>query len=217
MIRKTKEQLIAFEKRIQALFEQGKLPFLIHLSGGNEEQLIQIFGHIRQGDWIFSTHRNHYHYLLAGGSEERLETLIRSGNSMFVYDRDLNFLTSSVLAGVCCIAAGVAAAIKETNEPQHVWCFIGDGGEDEGHFYEAVRYVHGHKLPCTFILEDNNRSCDATKAQRRGEYDNTFPMWPHCVWRYDYTPTYPHGGTGCKQWVTFDPEIVAQALNPNKP
>jgi pyruvate dehydrogenase E1 component alpha subunit len=213
MKQRTKEQLIAFEKHIQDLFENGQLPFKIHLAGGNEEQLIELFGHIQSDDWIFSNHRSHYHYLLAGGTEEKLEKMIRAGDSMFVFDRSVNFLTSSVLAGSSCIAAGVAAAIKEQNGKNHVWCFIGDGGEDEGHFYEAVRYVDGHDLPCTFVIEDNDRSCDATKLQRRGHSEIT---WPRCVWRYHYVATFPHGGTGCKQWIKFDPEILKAQETANK-
>lgn len=209
MTNKTAEELVAFEQRIQQLFETGKLPFLVHLSGGNEKELIGIFRAIKPGDWIFSGHRSHYHYLLAGGSEANLEHLIRTGNSMFVFDEKLNFVTSSVLAGLACPAAGVAASLKESGSHNNVWCFVGDGAEDEGHFYEAVRYVDGHKLPCTFIIEDNDRSCDTTKVRRRGV--DSF-HWPACVIRYHYVPTYPHGGTGCKQWVKFDPEVVELCL-----
>ena len=213
MTHKTKAELIAFEKRIQALFETGKLPFLMHLCGGNESQLIGIFRAIKPGDWIFSGHRSHYHYLLAGGSEEKLEKFIRTGNSMFVFDRELNFVTSSVLAGLTCAAAGVASVLKERGETHSVWCFIGDGGEDEGHFCEAVRYVEGHKLPCTFVIEDNDRSCDSTKAQRWGSGADF--AWPPCVIRYHYTPTYPHGGTGCKMWVKFDQQLINEICQAN--
>jgi len=129
--------------------------------------------------------------------------MIRDGRSMFVFDRKLNFYTSSILAGTCGIAAGVAASLKEQGSANRVWCFLGDGAEDEGHFYEAVNYVDGKDLPCTFIIEDNDRSVDTSKAQRgRGRI-----QWPDCVRRYHYTPTYPHGGAGCKTMVTFDPEI----------
>ena len=39
----TKEKLIEFEKKIGELYLDNKLPFLFHLSGGNEDQLIKIF------------------------------------------------------------------------------------------------------------------------------------------------------------------------------
>ena len=67
----TADTLRAFEQRIVGLFAAGELPFLVHLSGGNEEQLLEIFREIKPGDWIFSGHRSHYHYMLAGGSEEK--------------------------------------------------------------------------------------------------------------------------------------------------
>ena len=199
----TKESLIAFEARIRDLFADGELPFLIHLSGGNEEQLIGIFNKIESGDWLFSGHRSHYHYLLAGGSPERLEQLICDGRSMFVFDRARNFLTSSVLAGTCGIAAGVALSIKLQGGKNRVWCFLGDGAEDEGHFYEAAMFVEGNQLPCTFIVEDNNRSVDTEISQRRG------PHWKRpmenfgCIIRYDYKATWPHGGAGLKTMVKF--------------
>ncbi len=39
----TVEELIAFEDRIGDLYLDNKLPFLFHLSGGNEKELISIF------------------------------------------------------------------------------------------------------------------------------------------------------------------------------
>ena len=199
----TKESLIIFENRIRDLFAAGELPFLVHLSGGNEEQLINIFNKINEGDWIFSNHRSHYHYLLTGGNPHRLEKLIVDGRSMFVFDKEKNFLTSSVLAGTCGIAAGVALSIQIQQEKQHVWCFLGDGAEEEGHFYEAATFVEGNNLPCTFIVENNNRSVDTAIAQRRGiHWKNAMENFK-CILRYEYTPTWPHGGAGLKTMITF--------------
>jgi pyruvate dehydrogenase E1 component alpha subunit len=195
----TADTLIQFENTVKEQWENGELPYLLHLSGGNEEQLLEIFKEYQSGDWVFSSHRNHYHYLLAGGSPERLMNLIRAGRSMFVFDHTINFLTSSVLAGTCCIAAGVASALKAQGSKNKVWCFLGDGAEDQGHFYEAVCYVTGAQLPCTFIVEDNDRSVDTGRVAR----DRFQIEWPFCVKRYHYVPTYPHAGSGCKHTITF--------------
>lgn len=200
MKNKTSEQLIKFEDKVKELFEQGELPFLMHLCGGNERQLIDIFEKINKGDYIFSTHRSHYHYLLAGGLDEILLEKIKNGDSMFVFDKKLNFLSSSIVAGAPCIATGVALALKNKKSNKHVWCFVGDGAEDEGHFYEAVRYVDGWDLPCTFIIEDNNRSVDTEKKDR---YGKSVITWPKCVKRYEYKPTYPHAGSGCNFTIKF--------------
>ena len=194
----TKKELIEFEEKIANLWEAGKIPYPVHLTGGNENQLIKIFRKIKKEDYLFSTHRSHYHYLLAGGSTKKLERMIMEGDSMHVFDKKLNFLTSSIVAGTPAIAAGVALALKRKKSKNHVWCFVGDGAEDEGHFYEAVRYVDGHNLPCIFILEDNNRSV-ATPKKERYNYSNI--EWPKCVIRYCYKSTVPHVGTG--KWVDF--------------
>jgi len=203
-----KQQLIDFEGRMAKRFDDGEIPYLVHFSGGNEDQLLRIFREIRQEDYVFSSHRSHYHYLLAGGSPSRLENLIINGKSMFVFDRKLNFYASSIVSATPSIAAGVALALKKKNSDKNVYCFIGDGAEDEGHFYEAVRYVDGWKLPCIFIIEDNDRSVSASVEERHGTSYRI--QWPSCVERYHYTPTYPHGGNGSGRWIQFKKEAVIE-------
>jgi len=187
----TKEELIAFEDRIGDLYMDNQLPFLFHLSGGNEEQLIDIFKDIKEGDYVISNHRNHYHALLHGIPPEELEQKIKDGRSMFVYDRERNFFLSAIIGGTPAIAAGVAWALKRKGSDQRVWCFVGDGTEDNGHLSEAVRYVDGFDLPCTFVIESNDRSCEATNEDRWGK--TAHPEWnsPNVI-RYQYTCTYPH-------------------------
>lgn len=187
------EELKAFERHIADLWEDKKIPSPIHLAGGNEKQLIEIFGGIKKEDYILSTHRGHYHYLLAGGNPRKLEGMILRGESMHLFDRSLNFLTSSIVAGMTSIAAGIAKALKYQGKTNRVWCFLGDGGEDEGHFYEAARYVDGMDLPCVFVIEDNDRSVETPKRERYGQSEIS---WPKCVWRYNYVSTYPHVGSG---------------------
>ena len=63
-IQQTTESLIDFENLIVKHWEAGKIRGPIHLSNGNEEQLIEIFKRIKTSDWVFSTWRSHYHALL---------------------------------------------------------------------------------------------------------------------------------------------------------
>lgn len=218
MKHKSAEQLRAFEQKVADEFAKGTLPFLIHLSGGNEDWLVKFFDErVCPGDWILSTHRNHFHYLLAGGSEEDLMEKIKAGDSMFVFDHKLNFLSSSVLGGLCSAAAGLAWAVKPRSTedvqtvgaPPHVWCFLGDGAEDNGHLYEAVLWSWGKSLPVTFIIEDNDRSVDVPISERTGGFRME---WPENVVRHHYVPTWPHAGAGLKTMVAFDPAIVASHL-----
>lgn len=190
----TKEDLISFERSIVDLYKDNKLPFLFHLSGGNEDQLIEIFKEIKEGDYVLSTHRNHYHALLHGIPADTLRERIINGRSMFIYDRKRNFFTSAIIGGTVAIAAGIALALKKKGSSQKVWCFIGDGTEDNGHLFEAARYVQGFDLPCTYIIEDNNRSVTTTSDERWGKARN--PVWSFkCVRKYVYDITWPHART----------------------
>jgi TPP-dependent pyruvate/acetoin dehydrogenase alpha subunit len=205
----TAADLIAFENRIKAKWEAGDLPCLLHLCGGDEEQLIEVFQGAKPGDWFFASHRNHYAALLAGIPEAQLEQMIDEGRSMFVYDRSRNFLSSAILAGTCGIAAGVALDIKLRGGPERVWCFLGDGAVEEGHFWESALFVEGHDLPCTFVVSDNGRQVDTDKT-RRGNPEPLDRMLDSlkCVRRYTYEPTWPHAGSGCKHKITFKPEAI---------
>lgn len=187
----TKEELIAFEDRIGDLYMDNKLPFLFHLSGGNEEQLIEIFKNINDGDWVISNHRSHYHALLHGIPPETVEDRILNGRSMFIYDKKRNFFCSAIIGGTPAIAAGIAWALKRKKSKNKVWCFIGDGTEDSGHTYEAIRYVDGFDLPCTFVIENNNRSVESTNEDRWGKSAD-YKWDSKSVIKYYYDITYPH-------------------------
>ncbi len=203
----TAESLKEFEKKVIHLFEMGKARCPIHLCGGNEEQLLALFDNIKAKDYVFSTHRNHYHYLLKGGSQRKLLDEIiglptgvckGEGRSMNVYDPSINFYTSAIVGGSCAIAVGVALSLRKRRVHSHVWCFIGDGAEDQGHFTEAARFAHCRRLPITFIIEDNNRSVDSTRADRWKNFAGiNFPN----ILRYSYERIYPHVGIG--KFVTF--------------
>ena len=96
-VRWTSSQLIEFVNSIAEAHDKGYLPFMLHLPGGNEEQLIEIFAQIREGDYVLSTHRNMYHALLHGVSPESLKKQIFNGRSMNITDRGKNFYVSAII------------------------------------------------------------------------------------------------------------------------
>ena len=190
----TKEKLIEFEEEIVSLYKNCKLPFLFHLSGGNEEELLKIFREIEKGDYVLSNHRGHYHALLHGMPPEVVKKRIGDGRSMFLYDRELNYFQSAIIGGTPAIACGIAMALKKKGSKQKVWCFVGDGTEDSGHLWEAVRYADGWDLPCMFVIENNNRSVNTTNDQRWGKSADIHWASPRVI-KYYYNITYPHART----------------------
>lgn len=190
----TPEKLSEFSDHIAEVHDSGYLPFTVHLCGGNEQQLIDIFADINEGDYVLSTHRNSYHALLHGIPPEEVEQKMRDGRSMFMFDRERNFYVSAIIGGTPGIAVGIGWALKRKKSDQRVWCFVGDGIEDTGHFAEAVRYVDGWNLPVTFVIEDDGMAVNASKESRWGTGKDL--EWPDCVVRYHYTKNRPHIRTG---------------------
>jgi len=194
----TKENLITFEREIERMWTEGRIKSPVHFSGGNEEQLIKIFKKIKPTDYVFSTHRSHYHYLLKGGDPTELVSKILNGESICINEPKIKFYSSGIVCGTPAIAVGVALALKRKKSKNRVWCFLGDGALDEGHFYEAYRYAQSMNLPIMFIIEHNNRSVEASVEQRWGS--NKIKTNKHLNVYY-YNPTYPHVGNG--KWVKF--------------
>src|SRR5688572_6867119 len=133
--------LIEFEAKLAEEFEQGKIKGPVHLSGGNEEQLIAVFKRVSPEDWVFSTWRNHYHALLHGVPKDKVLAEIRAGRSMNLSFPEHRFYTSAIVGGILPIATGVAAALKSKGCKRKAWCFVGDMAATTGAFHEAHTYA----------------------------------------------------------------------------
>ena len=193
----TKKELIDFELDIKTIYESGKIKAPIHLSGGNEDELIKIFKDVQEDDWVFSSWRNHYHALLHGIDKNILKDLIVRGKSMSVYSDKPKFYSSSIVGGTLPIALGVAKSIKLKGEVNKVWCFIGDMTFETGLFYETYKYAKNLSLPIKFVVEDNGLSTNTPTEDTWGGKRDI----PDDVIYYKYKRTYPHHGTG--NWVLF--------------
>ena len=193
----TAEDLINFEKDIEKKFNDGEIPYPIHLSKGNENELIEIFKFISKNDWIFSSWRNHYHALLKGLKSNDVKKQILKGKSMNINDLSKKFFTSSIVGGIIPIALGTALAIKLQKKKSKVWVFIGDMTYETGGFYECYKYSKNFKLPIKFIVEDNNMSTNTKTNIVWGKKQKIFSD----IVRYKYKRKYPHHGIG--KWILF--------------
>ncbi|PIQ89621.1 MAG: hypothetical protein COV72_02055 [Candidatus Omnitrophica bacterium CG11_big_fil_rev_8_21_14_0_20_42_13] len=189
-----------FESEISRLYEAAKIRAPVHLSKGNELHLVKIFKrYYKPGDWIFSTHRNHYHWLLSGRKPARLKKQILAGHSMHVFDK--KFFTSSIVAGSAPIALGVAMGLKLSKSPNKVLCFMGDMASECGIAHECVKYAQGYDLPIVFVIEDDNFSVRARTKEVWGKLTPKANRKRMICKRYRYKRLYPHAGTG--KYVMF--------------
>jgi pyruvate dehydrogenase E1 component alpha subunit len=194
-----KAELIKFEDEMAELFTAGKIHAPVHLSDNNEEQLIGIFKNIKKDDWVFSTHRSHYHALLHGIDPEWLKKeIVEYGNSIYFCDPEHHFYSSGIVGGSTPIALGVALALKLKKSPQKVWVFVGDMAALGGVFHESLQYAERNDLPITFVVEDNGFSTNTPTEKAWGEEK---PKGNRVI-RYSFErEKYPHYGSG--KWVTF--------------
>jgi len=100
------DNLRSFEEWCIGKFYQGKIKSPLHLSGGNEEELIKIFKYheIKKEDWVFTTYRSHYHALLKGIPREWLEKWVLENKSIHVMNSEYKVFSSAIVGGTLPIA-----------------------------------------------------------------------------------------------------------------
>ena len=193
-----KAGLIQFERKMADHWEAGKVRGPIHLSGGNEDELIEIFKYIKKTDWVFSTWRSHYHALLKGVPSEWLEEEILAGRSITIVNQEERFYSSAIVGAIIPIATGVALANKRDGNDDKVWCFVGDMAFETGGFYEMHKYAQRYDLPIRFVVEDNGVSTNTPTEETWNGVKREVPS--DVIW-YNYKKEWPHYGTG--KWVIF--------------
>jgi len=194
----SKEDLIKFEDLIVSHWESGKIKGPVHLSGGNEDEIIEIGKRIKKTDWVFSTWRSHYHALIKGVSPIWLENEILAGRSITIVSEEDKFYASAIVGSIIPIAVGVALSNKRDDKDDKVWCFIGDMAFETGGFYEMHKYATNLKLPIIFIVEDNGVSTNTPTIETWGGIKRDIPS--DVIW-YNYKNKWPHYGTG--KWIMF--------------
>lgn len=190
-------ELQAFETEIAQTFNRGEIKAPVHLSDGNESALIDVFRQVKHEDWIFCSWRSHYQCLLKGVPPEELRREILAGHSISLAFPEYRVFSSAIVGGQIPIAVGAAKGEMLKSSNAHVWCFIGDMTSETGIAQTAIRYAEKHKLPITFIIEDNEISV----------LTNTREVWKSETLRFEeqnspnvryfkYKSKYPHAGAG---------------------
>ena len=194
-----KASLVRFEADIADLFNSGRIKAPVHLSDGNEEQLVDIFAEVENNDWIFCSWRSHYQCLLKGVPEELVVNSIVEGRSIALCFPDYRVFSSAIVGGQLSIAVGTALAIKRKGSAEKVWCFLGDMTSETGMAQTSIRYAEKHQLPITFVIEDNGlsvltdtRTVWNTNELRFEENSSKY------VRSFKYKSKYPHAGAGVR-------------------
>jgi TPP-dependent pyruvate/acetoin dehydrogenase alpha subunit len=156
-----------FEESLVPLHDQGIFGGHYHLYIGQEATGVPALSCLRQGDYLFTTHRNHGHLLARGAEPKKLlaEILGRAdgynkgkGGSFHTVVPSLGVLhTSAVVGGIMPLATGTAYAAKALENGRITVCMFGDGALEEGAASEALNIASLQKLPVLFVCENNGK------------------------------------------------------------
>lgn len=154
-----------FETRVNELYLQGKIPSTLHLYIGQEAIATGACAHLKDSDYLLSTHRPHGHAIAKGVliSSIMAELFGKAtgcckgkGGSMHVGDISVGmFPAIAIVGGNTPIAAGAALAQKMLKNKGITVCFSGDGAANEGAWHEALNAAAIYDLPVIFITENN--------------------------------------------------------------
>lgn len=163
-----------FEETAWTLFTENKLRGSVHLYTGEEAVASAVCAQLTDEDLIASTHRGHGHCIAKGAElDKALAELMgkatgyckgRSG-SMHIADFSKgNLGANAIVGGGIPIATGGALALKMQNKPHVAVAFFGDGASNQGTFHESINMAAVWKLPCIYVVENN-------------QFGMTVPVW----------------------------------------
>jgi pyruvate dehydrogenase E1 component alpha subunit len=188
-----------YEERLQEEYLEGKQPAFdisagpipgeLHLAAGHEASGAGVCAHLRDDDTVTAPHRPHHIAIAKGVDLKRMTAEIfgratglskGKGGHMHLFDPDVNFACSGIIAEGCPPAVGAAMAAQKRNTDSVAVAFLGEGAVDQGGFFESLNLAAVHDLPVVFVVEDNDwaismpieRVTDVeNSAQRAGGFD----------------------------------------------
>ncbi len=153
------------ELAAQSAYKKGEMPGFIHLYVGQEAVAVGICAHLRDDDWITSTHRGHGHALAKGMSPRALlaELFAKAtgccggrGGSMHLYDRAHGvYGTNGIVGAGIPHAVGAAMSARTRGTDGIAAAFFGDGGTSHGAFHESLNFAGAQRAGVLFVCENN--------------------------------------------------------------
>jgi len=164
-----------YEERLQEEYLEGKepafdisagpIPGELHLAAGHEASGAGVCQHLRAEDTVTAPHRPHHIAIAKGVDLKKMTAEIfgkqtglgkGKGGHMHLFDPEVNFACSGIIAQGCPPAVGAAMANKKRNTDNVAVAFLGEGAIDQGAFLESLNLASVQNLPVIFVVEDND-------------------------------------------------------------
>jgi pyruvate dehydrogenase E1 component alpha subunit len=162
---RTMRTIREFEERVHAEFATGGIPGFVHLYAGEEASATGFCMHLRDDDYIASTHRGHGHCIAKGVNPVEMMAEIYGkvtgsckgkGGSMHIADLSKGMMgANGIVGGGGPLICGAALAAKYKKKGGVGICFFGDGASNQGTIFEAMNLASVWNLPAIFVAENN--------------------------------------------------------------
>lgn len=173
-----------FEEAIHEIYLEGKTPVFnmadgpipgeMHLSDGQEPVAVGVCAHLNPEDIVTATHRPHHQAIAKGVNLDKMTAEIFGkktglsggrGGHMHLFDADVNFACSGIIAQGMGPAVGAALSRKMQNKPGVAVAFLGEGAVNQGAWHEAMNLAAVWNLPFVCIIEDNAWGISVSKKK----------------------------------------------------
>ena len=173
-----------FEEAIATVYLEGKSPVFnmangpipgeMHLSNGQEPCAVGVCIHLTAEDIVTATHRPHHQAIAKGVDLKRMTAEIFGkatglsggrGGHMHLFDSDVNFACSGIVAQGLGPAVGAALSRKMQKKPGVAIAYLGEGAANQGAFHESLNLAALWELPVIFIIEDNSWGISVAKEK----------------------------------------------------
>lgn len=173
-----------FEEAMESIYMEGKTPVFnmaegpipgeMHLSNGQEPCAVGVCAHLKPSDVVTATHRPHHQAIAKGVDLKKMAAEIFGkktglsggrGGHMHIFDPDVNFACSGIIAQGMGPAVGAALSRKMRGLDGVAVAFLGEGAVNQGAFHECLNLASVWKLPVVFVVEDNAWGISVSKKQ----------------------------------------------------
>ncbi len=173
----------AFEETMVQIYMEGKTPVFdigsgpvpgeMHLAAGQEPVAVGVCAHLRPTDTVTGPHRAHHFAIAKGVDLKKMSAEIfgketglgkGKGGHMHLFDPDVKFSCSGIIAAGMPSAVGAALAAKMRHRDDVAVAFFGEGAANQGAFHESLNLAALWKLPVVFVCEDNSYAISVPKA-----------------------------------------------------
>jgi len=181
-----------YETTLEEAYGEGKTPIFnigagpvpgeMHLSSGQEPAAVGIGAHLKKEDNVSSPHRPHHFALAKNVDLKRMTAEIfgketglskGKGGHMHIFDPEVHFASSGIVASGVPQAVGTALAAKKRNQNYVTVANIGEGAINQGAFHESLNLASLWNLPLIIVIENNKYGISVEYEDATSVLDNS--------------------------------------------